>query len=360
MLTSRTETPRRLAAMCFALAALLLLTACGPAGSPAPESPTAGVLPLGEPTPRPAGPAPTVVSEGAGLPGRLLFVRSGDLWLWQGEHGSQLTAGGDAYQPAWSPGGERIAYIKRGESYSDLMLMPAAGGEALQLTQNGSSEPPTSFERIYDVVWAFYPAFSPDGAELAFVSQYGPPFGSPATDYHLALFSAPAGAGGNRTLLYADDAGHVGRLAYAPDGATIVFAFGPAGAGIPQLYRYDTVAAAAAPIPEAPEQSYDPVFSPDGQWLVFAARDGSATDLFAMPAAGGAPVRLTTLGAARAPAFSPDGSLVAFLAVAPGENSFDLWVAEVRADSAGIALGEPRRVTEGMGIDVDSGLAWSE
>lgn len=347
-----------LRALLFLLPALL--AACSAAAPQPPPAPTAELLPRGEPTPRPTGPAPTVVSAGAGLPGRLLFVRSGEIWLWQGEHGSQLTAGGDTFQPAWSPDGTRIAYIRRGESYSDLMLMPAAGGEPLQLTDNGSPEPPTSFERIYDVVWAFYPAFSPDGSELAFVSQYGPPFGSPAIDYHLALFTMPAAGGGTRTLRYADEMGHVGRLAYAPDGTAIVFAFGPAGPGVPRLYRYDTAQETAAPL-EAPEQSYDPAFSPDGRWLAFAMRDGAGTDIYAMPSGGGMPVRLTAMGAARAPAFSPDGTLLAFLAVAPGENSFDLWVAELRRSATGeLSAGEPRRVTTGMAIDADSGIAWGE
>ncbi|HWQ11746.1 MAG TPA: hypothetical protein VNL77_03045 [Roseiflexaceae bacterium] len=338
--------------------ALLLLAACGPSPAAPPPPPTAALLPLGTATPRPAGPAPTVASASGALPGRLLFVSGGDLWLWQGEHGSQLTSTGDALHPAWSPTGDRIAFVRRGESFSDLVLLQAAGGEALPLTDNGSKEPPRSFERIYDVVWAFYPAFAPDGTALAFVSQYGPPFGSPATDYHLALFSAPA-AGGGRTLLYADEGGHVGRLAYAPDGSAIVFAYGPAGAGVPRLYRYDTAAGAAEPLAGAPEQSYDPAFSPDGRWLAFAMRDAGGTDVFALPVEGGAPVRLTSMGAARAPAFSPDGTQLAFLAIAPGENSFDLWVLELRRAADGsLAPGAPRRITNGMRLDADSGVAW--
>lgn len=337
----------------------LLLASCGPAASAPTPVPTAELLPLGEPTPRPAGPAPTVASQSGELPGRLLFVIGGDLWLWQGASGRQLTASGDAWQPAWSPDGARIAFVRRGESYSDLVLLSAPDGAQQQLTENGSALPPRSFERIYDVVWAFYPAFAPGGAELAFASQYGPPFGSPASDYHLALFTAPAAPGGGRTLLYADDAGHVGRPAYAPDGRSIVFALGPAGTGESRLYRYDIDAGAGAPINGAPPQSYDPAHSPDGRWLAFARRHEGGTDVYAMPAAGGDAVRLTASGAARAPAFSPDGTLLAYLAIAPGESGFDLWVVELRrAADGGLAAGEPRRITSGQKIDADSGVAW--
>ena len=336
----------------------LLLVACGPNG--ATPTPPAGLLPIDtRPTAHPVGPPPTVVAQGAALPGRLLFVKGGDLWLWQGESGHAITSSGDAFQPAWSPDGTRIAYIQRGASYSDLMVMPAAGGAPTRLTSDGSSHPPHSYERIYDTTWAFYPTFSPDGGEIVFVSQYGPPAGSPAADYHLALFAASVESGGAKTQLYADDSGHVGRPAYAPDGATIVFAYSPASSGAPQLYRYMVASGATIPMPGAPQQSYDPAFSLDGRWLAFAARDGGRTDVFVVPSDGGTPTRITSLGTARAPAFSPDGTLLAFLAIAPGTNRFDLWVVSLQHSADGaLRPDQPRQITREMGIDADSGVAW--
>jgi TolB protein len=293
---------------------------------------------------------------------------SGNLWLWQGQRGAALTGSGDAYQPAWSPDGAAIAYIRREESSSDLMVMPAVGGQPFQLTNNGSGEPLHSYERIYASVWAFYPAWSPDGAEIVFASQAAPPYGSPAAEYRVTLYSVPA-VGGERQQLYADDAGHVGRLAFAPDGASIAMVFAPAGDGAMQLLHYSRADGAAAPLPGAPEQSYDPAFSPDGGWLAFAARDSSAgsgavggrTDVFALPIAGGSPTRLTSLGGARSPSFSPDGKLLAFLAISPGSDSFDLWVADLQIDADGtLRASEPRQITRDMRIDADSGLSWSK
>jgi TolB protein len=365
---------------------VLLLAGCASAAATATPTPALGPLPTlsAEPTARPIGPAPTIAAQGLALPGRMLFVQGGNLWLWQGDAGRQLTSNGDTFQPAWSPEGGRIAYIQRVTSFSELLVMPSEGGEAVQLTQDGPDSSVYSYERIYASMWAFYPAWSPDGATIAFASQAGPPGGSPAAEFRVSLFSTPAEAGSERTQLYADASGHVGRLAYAPDGQSIAFAFGPAHEGEPTIYRYIVESGNAEPFPGAPAQSYDPAFSPDGTLLAFAARINGRTDVFVIrtttaaasaedapaidteatpttSAAAETPIQLTSIGTARAPAFSPDGKQLAFLAIAPGGNSFDLWVLdlEIEADGA-LVPGQPRQITQGMALDADSGVAWGK
>jgi Tol biopolymer transport system component len=52
----------------------------------------------------------------------MLFVQSGNLWLWEGETGRQLTNSGDAFQPAWSPDGRWIVYETGVLTQADLGL----------------------------------------------------------------------------------------------------------------------------------------------------------------------------------------------------------------------------------------------
>ncbi|KAB8140574.1 hypothetical protein F8S13_22760 [Chloroflexia bacterium SDU3-3] len=298
----------------------------------------------------------SISAQGISLPGRLLFVRGGDIWQWQGGTGSQLTQQGNLAQPSWSPDGSRIACIQRGNSYSDIVLLSATGDSMLPLTHNDSAEPPNSQGRVRSTIWALYPSFAPDGGTIAYTSQAGPATGEPAADYNLALYTMPAAQGGQRTQRYASDTGQVGRAAYAPDGA-LALAFQPTGGDArPQILRLTQDQ--AAPIDGLPDDSYDPAFSPDGTWLAFATRRGQATDLAIIPAGGGSPTTLTSIGSARAPAFSPDGAWLAFLALSPGSSSFDLWVAPLTLSADSATIGEPKALTSGLQLDPDSGLSW--
>lgn len=345
-----------------------MLAACGAGGSEdvpvvptAPDELAAGTDPSTEQ------PLPTGAAQREILPGRLLFVQNGTIWLWQGEQPRPLTALAQAWQPAWSPDGTRIAYVQRGQSYSDIRLASASGEPMARVTSNSSTFAPRSHERIFDSMWAFYPAWSPDGDTLAVATQYGPPMPSPsgAVEYNLSLYALPVG-GGTRQQLYADNEAHVGPMAYAPGGRWLVFTrSGFSTNSSQQLYRLALNTEQAAPYPGAPMRSYDPAFSPDGRWLAFAARDNDQTDIWVLPgtAPPGSspnPQRLTSMGMARAPAFSPDGRLLAFLAIPPDEQGFELWVSELSQPVDGVLqASDPRQLTSEMGLDADSGLSWA-
>ncbi len=295
------------------------------------------------------------------LVGRLLFVRGGVIWQWRGREASALLGNGDAFQPAFSPDGSRIAYVVRGNDYSDVLLADAAGAPVSQLTTNGSRLPINSLERVYESTWAFYPAWAPAGDRLVVAAQPAPPAGDPAAEYDLSLYELPI-RDGQQKQIYASDVAHCGRSVYTPSGDALLFVrAGSGAAGDQQIYRLDLAGGTATPVAGVPTPGYDPAISPDGRWLAFAARDDTRTDIFALSLAGGkAPLRLSDVGAARAPVFSPDGRQIAFLAIAPGESGFDLWLADLSTDaSGGLRAGTARRLTTGLRLDADSGLSWA-
>ncbi|MGQ9927894.1 MAG: TolB family protein [Chloroflexaceae bacterium] len=308
--------------------------------------------------PETAGTNPAV--RGDALPGRLLFVRQGVIWQWRGREAAPLLGGGAAFQPAWDPAGERIAYIVRDNSFSDVWLADGAGRSLTRLTDNGSQAPPNSLTRVTESRWAFYPAWSPDGMRVAVAMQARPPAGDPPADAPLELMLLPVGPGAPLPA-YGDNEVSVGRSVFLSDGSELIVTLARSGPGGRQgLYRLDLLSGQTRALTGAPEGSYDPALLPDGSWLVFAAPRHGRTDIFALPLTGDTPVRLTDQGAVRAPVIAPDGRLLAFLAIAPGEPGFDLWIAELSSEPGGaLAASRSRRLTSGMGIDADSGLAWA-
>ncbi len=75
----------------------------------------------------------------------------------EGANERQLTYGGEAHSPAWSPKGDRIAYVERAGNFQVATISANGGGRAL-LTSTGSNEDPS---------------WSPDGLHIAFSSTRG-------------------------------------------------------------------------------------------------------------------------------------------------------------------------------------------
>ena len=64
---------------------------------------------------------------------------------------------GDDWYPAWSPDGQRIAFMSDRDGNDELYVMDADGSNPTRLTQDAGRD--------------WYSAWSPDGQRLAFVSD---------------------------------------------------------------------------------------------------------------------------------------------------------------------------------------------
>ena len=108
------------------------------------------------PWPQSAGPAPT---------GRIVFAAAGDLWEWHDGAVRQLTAGERFDGPAWSPVGDQLAASLVGTNHSDVVLLSPDGDLQARLTDHRGRV------RIQDSAWARLPAWSPDGERIAYVAD---------------------------------------------------------------------------------------------------------------------------------------------------------------------------------------------
>ncbi len=224
----------------------------------------------------------------------------------------------------WSPDGRRIAYIAPFLGKPQLWVMALS---------DGIGRPVTSLKTGPDSV-----AWSPDGSRLAFVARV-----EAAPRKIAGMPDKPEGATwAAAPKLITDFNYRSDASGYAVAGADQLFVVDADGSNVRQLTKgdFDQVGDSAVS------------WSPDGRTILFSAmldadRDLRArdSDLFAVPAAGGAVVQLTrTRGSEARPKLSPDGRTLAFVGAVEVPSFYaqeDLWVMPA-------AGGEARNLTRAI------------
>lgn len=311
---------------------------------------------------RPALPAASA-SPRAPIVGTLYAVRGYNLWRFQGTTARQLTRSGDVLDPAISTDGSHLAFIRRGRSYSDLWLADASAQNARAVTRHDGGSLARDF-------WAFRPAWSPDGAAIAFVSDRGRR--GEDTDPVLWLYQLEGAR--FRALSRANPlAGGDTDATWSPAGDALVYTSylyeypdGPVPQIAARLTYCDLKRRCDLFLSPPTERNFQPAWSPDGKWVAFVRATAAGDDLYVMPAparedlGGRAPfptARATLLvsGMVAQPAWSPDGSSLAYLALDRG--GVNLLVAHfLTAPAVGISPAVP--VATRGGFNAESRLSW--
>jgi Tol biopolymer transport system component len=168
-----------------------------------------------------------------------------------GSNFERLPIAGYIEDPAWSPDGAHILFIR--------------DGELLSTTPDGALPTPV-------VSNAWTPAWSPDGQRIAFVRPVG-------QEEETDLYTVSASGGAPQKLL--DLPGRVMSPSWSPDGSTIVFDF----------------------------RKREPREDPAPWELPYTY---SGPNIYAVSATGGEPVQLTESGTDQDAVWSPDGSMIVF------------------------------------------------
>ncbi len=195
----------------------------------------------------------------------------GQIWVTNVNGGDplQITHGSaDASTPQWTARGDRIVFARRGLGIWDV---PTLGGDARQLATTG-----------------FAPNLSPDGRQLLFVADRQP-------------WIVELDGGKPRPLPGFTQSffGALARPVFSPDGEQIVTFWPHDRRPLGELWIAPSDASAA---PRAltdlqfTSNGTAPVWSGDGNWILFSSDHGGSTNLWRIPAAGGEP-RAVTRGA---------------------------------------------------------------
>jgi Tol biopolymer transport system component/DNA-binding winged helix-turn-helix (wHTH) protein len=301
-------TSRRMAAAAAALVAFVgaafLLTSVDPAGTSAVKAALVPV-PLTSESGREIDPA--ISRDGR----RLAFSASTDagydlFWRAIGNDRSvRLTHDGRfAEYPAWSPGGDRIAFLRREADGGAIYIASLATGR---------------LEKLVGLrAWSFGLDWSPDGRTIAYSDS------SDGKARSIVLIDVATRV--RRTITRAASWRGDGRPVFAPDGRRLAF-LRDAGLGLSRIFIADLADPdSARPLTDRPEEIKGLDWDPAGTGLVYSARSSGRYGLWRMPAEGGRPQPIPTEGG---DLFNPSISAQGLLVAEAVERDSDVWRAGI-------------------------------
>lgn len=299
------------------------------------------------------------------VPGTIYLAQSGSLYRLQRGRFTKLTSADGWMQPALSPDGARMVAVRRSVNFSDLYLLDASGHVQLQLTHNESNV-------VEHNHWAFYPRFSADGASVFYSYDPKDPFNSYRVDLAIYVL-APGSRAAPREWSYPNqytggDASPVplksGALLYAKH------SIDASGQVHSQVWVQARAGSVGIALTQPDDDCGQPAVSADASLLAMACRHGETVadiEVAALDLANftiGPPRVVVPPGLNAAPAFAPDGQVLAYMAPAGGRGPFQLWTVRLTTPTASSggssAAAAPARVqvTHNLSLDSTAAPAW--
>lgn len=204
-----------------------------------------------------------------------------EVWVMSAQGNRVRRLATNAWDPAWSPDGSRIAYTSARNDGLDIMVVPATGGPATDVTSAAGND--------------FDPAWSPDGSTILFAGSRGE-LGEATHIYALHL-------DGSRLDQLTSGPDSDFRPNWAPDGKQICFVRGNTRNfemnGDQVLMSDYNIWTMDFDGSEQRQVSFggndwDPAWSPDGSQIAFASyRQRKSAEIYLMNSDGGRLRRLT-------------------------------------------------------------------
>jgi dipeptidyl aminopeptidase/acylaminoacyl peptidase len=263
--------------------------------------------------------APSALAAFPGSAGKLVvssprsgFPTEGNLYT-MGADGSaqtQITSfNGEELYPAWSPDGARVAFQQDPGLHPEIWTANADGTNLLQLTGNSDDDR--------------HPAWSPDGTKIVFASDRAA--GTTLSD----LYVMNADGTGQVAITNSPSVDET-HPAWSPDGTKIAFSrdgdiatVAPDGTGL-------------VPLTATEQIEFEPDWSPDGARIVYRSGVNADDEIWRMNADGSGVTNISNTGAAveERPVWSPAGNRIAF--VKGAFSSAEVWT--MNPDGSGQTL----------------------
>lgn len=315
----------------------------------------------------PRTPAPTDVvnvDPRADVPGSIVYVKQGSIWIQSGTSARRLTRTGRDTMPSWSPDGDWIYFIR---TVSERGLFPAQGDPSfytltypllMRIRPDGSAEPEQLATGKYKTgrytwfYWMRQPVVSPNGRTVALVSDAPDPT---RTDLVVQFLDLETGKLSRPALPESPPLGHQDP-AWRSDGKLLLYVKnGRDGSrGAPAIARYDTKSKKFAVITGPGYTS--PAWSPDGRYIAATKTDAFGTDIVILDAKGSELLRVTNDDSSWAPVWSPRGDAIAYLHIEG--RIVDLVMVTLEGSGPDWSPGETIALTNASDLDPSSRPGW--
>jgi Tol biopolymer transport system component len=192
-----------------------------------------------------------------------------ELWVMSADGTGQLRLAAEGSGPSWSPDSRRIAY--------------ESGGQIRVINVDGSGDARLTNQRF----GAFQPAWSPLGDRIAFLTATDEPPDRPA-DRHIFLMNPDGSALEDLSRGRGDDE----RPTWSPDGSKIAFLFSEGGEGS-EVGIMSPDGSGRTNLTRTPGFDFDPAWSPDGSRIVFSRSEDDGSEIYVMNSDGSSQVNIS-------------------------------------------------------------------
>jgi dipeptidyl aminopeptidase/acylaminoacyl peptidase len=315
-----------------------------------------------------ATPAPSnvvIVDPRTNVPGGIVYVKAGNVWIQSGREARQLTTSGIASMASWAPDGQSVIYV---ESHTENGFPPffAPGRKyvmsvptVMRIAADGSGKPQaitTGRVQRGRYTWFYWirdPVLSPDGRTLAMVTDATDPT---TTDVVVQLLNLTTKKLTKPRLAENSPLGHQDP-AWRPDGKLLLYVKNArdGAKGTPTINTYDPATGRSTTLTGPGYIS--PSWSRDARFIAATRTDNFGTNIVILDARTGTELkRLTTDGQSWSPVWSPRGDAIAYLHV-EGEI-IDLRMIPLTGEAPNWTPGAPLNLTEVSGLDGISHPDW--
>jgi Tol biopolymer transport system component len=306
-----------------------------------------------------------VIDPRTNVPGALLYVKSGNIWIQSGAQAHQVTSDGADSMPTFSPDGQWIYFIHSNPGtgkwpsegvvrvydleIQSLERIPADGSGQPEVIMNGQVH-----QGSYH--WSAFirqPSISPDGKTAAVISDGPDPSQS---DPVLQFVNLTTGKMTNPKLPEAAYLGHQDP-AWSPDGGSVLYVHSERNGalGAPTIVRYDLTTKRTKTLTNPGYIA--PAWSPDGRYIAATKTSSFGTDIVILDASTGAELlRLTKDESSFDPVWSPAGDAIAYFHLDHGV--VDLYEVPLQGTAPSWTVGDPLALTESAGLEAVSRPSW--